>query len=210
MEPILSAEQLAALLGRPLTSREVANLPLYLEIAQDNVEQLLCMTIEVQEEVGSGDEPTPETRIFDPREGYSTVYTDIFTDPTSVQVNDSDVTYTPRFFGNRNTDVFNSVVLATKTTKEVSVTAFWGFPQLPADLALLLAQAFAVVSQAYQPKNIKSKQVEDFRITYGDLTSDQLLARNNAVTIRKYSQCNVINVKSGKVCRGRCYCGHCV
>lgn len=45
-EPIISQEQMAALLGRPLTEVEQANYSLYLDIAILRLDDLLCLRLE--------------------------------------------------------------------------------------------------------------------------------------------------------------------
>lgn len=45
MEPIITQEQVSALLGRSLTTVEVANFNLYLKIAVERLEDLLCLTL---------------------------------------------------------------------------------------------------------------------------------------------------------------------
>ena len=46
VQPIISQDQMAALLGRPLTTVETANYNLYLQIALLRLDDLLCIKIE--------------------------------------------------------------------------------------------------------------------------------------------------------------------
>lgn len=208
----MTQQQLEALLGRPLTPTEVENLDLYLEIAQESLAELLCMSLEVNPD-GSGD-PETDTRVFDVREGYSTVFTGIFTEIKEVKV-DGEVTtdYYPVFWDKRSNTFYNSIVL-NHSGKTVEITGFWGFDSLPRDLQMLLAQLFANASKKYQSggANIKSKQTEDFRINYGDLTDDEAFINANQRTINKYSLCNVGYVLHGSTCgtHGRYDCGYCI
>lgn len=203
----MTQQELEALLGRSLTPREQTNLNLYLEIAQENLESLLCTSLELQD----GSDPEEQERTYEPREGYKTIFTDVFTDVSSVEVNGQAVDYYPAFWDKRNAGFYNSIVLSKRTNKEVTITAIWGFPEWPSDLKQLIAQAFANVSEKYEVKDVKSKRVEDFQVTYGDLSDDEAFVKNNAVTINKYSQCKVGYIKHGKVCRshGVYDCGYC-
>lgn len=200
--------KIEALLGRSLTAKEVTNLNLYLDIAKEQLEELLCVSLDVQD----GSDPEEETRVFEPRPGMSTVFTDIFSDVSSVTVNGSAVNYTPYFWDKRNTSFYNSVVLDTKTDKDVSITALWGFPELPEDLARLWVQMFALVSKKRATESVKSKQVEDFRITYGDLSNEEQFEKDNHLTIRKYNMCDIDIVRHGSVCQthGVYRCVYCI
>lgn len=192
----MTQDTLEALLGRSLTPREVENLSLYLQIAEDNLDTLLCTTIE----------EVTETRIYEARDGYSTIFTDIFQTVTEVKVNGeaTDGYYKARW-DRRNASWYNSIVLNERvndTDTLVEVTATWGFDpsDTPVDLQRLLAQMFAVVSAKYQSRDIKSKKVEDFSITYSDMTTDEKLAADNSLTISKYSQCNTGYILHGRTC----------
>ena len=176
----------------------------YSEEAQQFLEELLCLDVSVQSE-----EAVAVAHTFTPREGYRTVFTGIFTDVSSVTVDGKAVTYYPAFFGKRNGDFYNSIVLEEATCEDVVVTATWGFTELPADLAKLLTNAGTVVSQSYVTKDVKSKRVEDFQVTYGDLSDDEVFTKQNAVTIAKYSLCNVGNIQHGETCYHGRFCSVC-
>ena len=163
------------------------------------VEELLCLDL------------TSETgeRVFEPREGMRTVFTGLFSDVSSVKVDGRAVSnYHPAFFDKRNGTLFNSLVFDTPVKGEVTVTADWSADPLPADLQKLIANAEAVVSQSYSVKELKSKRVEDFTLTYSDLSNDEVFVKQNAVTINKYSMCNVPYILHGDTCghRFRCVC----
>lgn len=199
--------KLEALLGRTLTAREVTNKTLYLNIAKQNLQDMLCLQLDC----GNSFEP----RTFKAREGYSTVFLGTFTDVGEVKVDGEVVTdYHSAFFDNRNSKFYNSIVFDNRFRKEatIEITASWGFESLPNDLAQLWAQMFAITSKKYSTGSVKSKQVEDFRITYGDATDEQVFADQNALTISKYSLCNVGYVLHGSVCKLHHvrYCGYCL
>ena len=168
--------------------------------AKQFLESLLCLDFSQD----SGE------RTFTAREGMRTVFTGIFSDVSSVTVGGQAVSYHPAFFDKRNGSFFNSIVLDKPVCGEVVVDADWGFDELPADLKKLLANADKVVSQSYSVKEVKSKRVEDFQITYSDLSDDEVFLKQNAVTINKYSMCNVPYVLHGETCRhGQRFCSFC-
>lgn len=166
--------------------------------AKQFLESLLCLDFSRD----SGE------RTFTAREGMRTVFTGIFSNVRSVTVGGQAVDYYPAFFSKRNGDYFNSIVLAKPVCGEVVVDADWGFDELPADLKKLLANADAVTSQAYSVKEVKSKRTRTFQITYSDLSDDEVFLKKNAVTINKYSMCDVPYVLHGDTCGHniRCVC----
>lgn len=200
----MTQEQLEALLGRPLTSTEIANLTLYINIATLSLEEMICTSVA----------QVTEERTYDSRNGYKTVFTDLFTAVTVVKIDDvtqEASTYSKRQWDNRNGTWFNSIVFDDKVyCKEVKVTATYGWPTLadmPVDLQQLFAGLFGLVSKKNNTNSlVKSKQVEDFRITFKDDTTvtDQF-ALDNASVIDKYSLCNIPDMESGYICKKRCY-----
>lgn len=201
----MTQSKLEALLGRPLTPTEISNKDLYLEIAKADLfgeSGLLC--IEPNQDTGE--------RVFEKRDGMSTVFTGIFTQVNSVTVDGNEAEYTPYFWDSRNSGFYNSIVLTNNIGSEVKIDAEWGFDCMPADLQRLLAQAFAVVSAKRQVKNVKSKKVEDFSITYGDLSDEEQFVSDSARVIKKYSLCNTGYILHGTTCseHRRIDCGYCV
>ena len=167
--------------------------------ARQMVEELLCLDLASES----------ATRVFEPREGMRTVFVGIFRNVSSVKVDGKAVTnYHPAFFDKRNGTVFNSLVFDAPVHGEIEVTADWGLTTLPADLAALVANAQKVVSQAYSVKEVKSKRTRTFNITYSDLSDDEVFLKQNAVTINKYSMCNVPYILHGDTCghNTRCVC----
>lgn len=155
----------------------------------------------------------PETgeRTFEARKGYRTVFTGVFTDVSSVTVDGVVVPYRPQFFDKRNYDFYNSIVLDEAIDGEVVVTANWGFADndLPADLKRLMDNAYTAISSKKSVKDTKRKSVRNFDIWYGELSDDEVFLKNNAVTINKYSLCNIGNVQHGETHGGRS-CNECV
>lgn len=195
----MSQETISALLGRPLTDVEIANFNLYLNISNQALGDLLCMDLCSKE----------DPRTFDAREGYSTVFTDIFTDIQEVKLNGTVTTdYSVRQWDKRSGSWYNSLVFSNRLDEgdEVEVSASWGFTKIPVDLQLLIARLFDLITRENNlDREINSKKVEDFTITYNHSSitmSDTLresLLKDNASVISRYSLCNMPYVKHGKV-----------
>lgn len=188
----MTQSQLEALLGRPLTPTEVTNLTLYLDIANEALETLICTPIT----------NVTGTRTFDTREGYSTVFLDIIRSVSEVKV-DGNVTtdYSLRQWDKRNGSWYNSLVFDKRFRKvqEVEVTGAWGFDPVPNDLRSVIAHLFAQVSAKNTfDGTIASKQVEDFRISYhANVTQDDDFTNKYGSIISKYSMCDIPYVKHG-------------
>lgn len=194
----MDKEQMSALLGRPLTPVEDANYKTYLKIARESLDSLLCMRL-------CDDE---ETRYYDVREGYSTVFTDVFTEVEEVKLDGKVVSsdnYSVRQWDRRNGSWYNAIVFDCRFSerdKEVEVTADWGFYSMPADLQAVLAGLFSQVTKKNTyDGTIASKQVEDYRISFrADADLDTDFMQKYGATLAKYSICKVGYVKHGRKC----------
>lgn len=199
----MDKEQLVALLGRSLTPVEDANYKTYLKVARQTLDRLLCMRLCDDEEV----------RYYDVREGYTTVFTDVFTEVYEVKLDGELVpsdNYSIRQWNRRNGEWYNAVVFNCRFNErdtEVEVKAEWGFDCMPTDLQTVLAALFDNIGRQSQlDRTINSKRVEDFSISYNHSSitmSDSLmesLMRDHAVTLSQYSLCNVGNVQHGRKC----------
>lgn len=192
---MLTKEEMVKLLNRSLTTAEVANFDLYLEIATQRLEELLCMTL-------CSDD---SERTYESRYGYRTVYVDPFTDIASITIDGSEVAVTD-YVTKQNDKLigswYNAIEFDTKRTGEkIVVDADWGFSTLPADLQMLVARLFAqgTIEQTSDGA-VKSKKIEDFTVTFKDsATYDEFVLSNSAV-IDKYSQCNRGQIRNGAVC----------
>lgn len=197
----MTKEQLIALLGRPLTPVEDANFELYLDIAMQQLEQSICTSLTET----SGDEPV----VYDVREGYRTLFTDIFTEVTEVKMDGAVIDsskYSVRQWDKRNGSWYNSIVfdrVFTSCDNEVEVTAEWGFSSIPLDLQAVLAGLFGLITKKNNlDPSIASKQVEDFRIAFRDgVDLDTDFQSKYAHTLSKYSLCDIPDLQHGKVCR---------
>lgn len=184
---------LEALLGRSLTSVESQNRELYLKIAKQNLEQLICSKLDRDS----------EARVYDVREGYSSVFVDIFVDVSEVKLDGEVVTnYTKRQFNRRDGSWYNSLVFDCRFKEgedEVEVTADWGFDCLPKDLQLVQAGLFNVIGQKQQLNpGVASKRVEDFQITFNAAVDlDEAFYTTYGSTIDKYSICGISNIQHG-------------
>lgn len=181
---MIEQADMAKLLGRSLTATETDNYELYLNIATDRLEQLLCISLLYAD----------EERTFESRLDYRTVYVDPFHEITSVSIDgetvDEDdyvIKQNNRFSG----DWYNIIEFAKKRRGEnIVVDANWGFATVPYDLQSLLAKLFAQVGVEQKSDNsVKSKKIEDFTVTYKDGDTYSELVADNQATISKYAQC---------------------
>lgn len=185
----MTKQKLEQLLGRPLTAIEDANMALYLSIATDTLAQLICVDLSAD----------TSARVYDVRQGYSSIFTDFFSSFTKVELDGKDITanVSPRQNDRRSGNWFNSLVRDCKFNsrdKEVSVTATWlDVDAMPDDLQMILAALFDQVSKKQKiDTSVQSKQVEDFRITFnGDADLDAEFMSKYSLLISKYSKCNV-------------------
>jgi hypothetical protein len=179
---MLSKTELAALLGRPLTSLEDTNYALYIDIATKRLSNLLCFNPEPE---------IDETRLYATRVGYSTAFIDPFVAVTEVKVGGVVQTdnWTPMLNDSFRADWYNSLVFDEPLSGErIEVTGTWGFNELPIDLRPLLAGLFGQ-QEAMLKQNVKVKEVEDFRVEYFNGNAYDELVANHLPTIRKYAQC---------------------
>ena len=201
-QPLISAADMAKLLGRPLTANETANYDLYLNIAMERLESVLCTTVD----------EAVEERVYEGREDYSTVFTDIFTEVTSVQVNGNTVSptkYNAKQWDRRTAPWFNSIVFdyPLDDCDEVTVNASYGFAELPDDLQDLIAKLFNLGGQmAKSDRRVTSKQIEDFKVTFNNDSTvyDDFLA-DNTIALQRYSLCGIGEVSHGRVRPFRIY-----
>jgi hypothetical protein len=189
---MLKKEKLALLLNRSLTTAETDNYDLYLKIAIEKLESLLCFTV-------CGDQGE---RTFESRTGYRTLYVDPFTDITSVTIDGNETEdYVKKQNDKFNGSWYNVIEFDRKQTgKNVVVDADWGFNPLPSDLQLLLARLFDQGSiEQTSDGQVKSKKIEDFSVTYKDSATYDEFVMSNASVIDKYAQCSQGYIRHGSV-----------
>lgn len=196
----MNKKQLESFLGRPLTSYEDANRESYLDIAKESLEDLLCASTEMDS----------ETRTFESREGYSTLFVGFFTDIEKVEIDGEIIEpseYYPAQWDKRSAKWYNSIVFKYKQTGcDVDVTADWGFEGCyPKDLLLLTARLFDLISKENKfDREVNSKSTEDFSISFNHSstamqdTLAESFAKDNAKTLNKYSMCNVGAIRHGR------------
>lgn len=191
---MLKEEQVIKLLNRPLTSAEVSNFSLYLKIATERLEDLLC--INMCKDIG--------LRTYVSRYGYRTVYTDPFRRINTVTIDGNEVSeddYVIRQNDKFNGSWYNAIEFdSMRNGEKIVVDAEWGFNGLPVDLQLLLAKLFAQGSVEQTSDNlVKSKKIEDFSVTYKDSATYDEFVLTNISTINKYAQCNLGMIRHGSV-----------
>lgn len=190
----MKTETLVALLGRPLSAVEATNKDLYLKIARESLEDLLCTSLCDQE----------DPKYFMARDGYRTVYTDVFTEIDEVKVDDKVVSnYSVKQWDRSTARWYNSIVFDDPLYEgqEVEVSASWGFNAMPIDLQKVWAELFdqVTVKNKLDP-SIKSKRVEDFYITFdSEVDLDEDFHRKYKKTLSKYSLCGIWEVSHGRV-----------
>lgn len=191
----MKAEQISVLLGRPLTSPETSNFDTYLKIANQTLEQLLCTSVCDQ------DDP----KIYDSRVGYSTVFTDIFTDIDEVKVDGEVVEaedYSKRQWDRRNGRWFNSIVFEDRFRypQEIEVSATWGFVTMPSDLQVVVARLFDLVTKKnkFDPR-VSSKRIEDYSVSFKETELDNEFYKQHALVLSKYAQCDIPYIRHGKI-----------
>lgn len=196
----MTQPELEALLGRSLTSTEVTNLTLYLEIATSNLNDLLCTTTN----------EVTETRTFDTRKGYKTAFVGIVQSVTEVKLDDNAISsddYSLRQWDKRTADWYNAIVFDDAiTADEITVTGTWGFASgtLPNDLNMVLANLFDLITKRNKfDGTIASKRVEDFQINFNtDSDLDDEFYNKYSKILSKYSLCDIPNIQSGAItCR---------
>lgn len=186
---MLTQQQLEALLGRPLTSTEVSNLALYLDIATKRLSSLVCFSLD----------STQNPRTYDTRDGYRTAFIDPFQSINSVTIDGQAVTtFTPKQDDSYQGSWFNSLEFDFPLHgARIEVDAVWGFgASLPNDLAQVLAALFGITEQeagASSQGAIERKKIEDFEVAYASADSSKSPFQNvisaHMGTLTKYSAC---------------------
>jgi len=188
----MTQEQVAKLLNRTLTSSEVNNFDLYINIAIERLEQLVCFSL-----CDNGG-----TRTYDSRYGYRSLYIDPFSSVVSVEVDGVATTdYIIKQNNDYNGSWYNIIEFTDKLLGgTVVVDAVWGFDCIPYDLQLLIAKLFNQIAvEQKSDSQVKSKKIEDFSVTYKDSTTFDEFVSANEMTINKYSQCNLSQLRNGRV-----------
>lgn len=190
---MLTKETTAKLLNRSLTTAETNNFSLYLQIATQRLEELLCFSL--SQEAGE--------RTFESRVNYRSVYIDPFTEINSITIDGTVYSgeYVTKQNDNLNASWFNIIEFEkVRDGKNIVVDADWGFDSCPVDLQFLLAKIFAQISVEQKADDqVKSKKIEDFTVTFKDkATFDEFVLANRSI-IDKYSYCNQGNIQHGYI-----------
>lgn len=184
----MTQANLEAYLGRSLSALEVTNLTLYLELSQERLEDLLCINLTT----------ATEDRTFGVRNGYQTVFTDLYTKVNSVTVGGNVITdYETRQWDRRNASWYNSIILDTYEN-EVTINADWGCPSK--ELQQLQARLFSLISTSnVSGGNVKRKSVEDFTIEFSETPVYNQFLTDNRALIDKFSLCSIGNIQHGNL-----------
>jgi len=191
----MKQDQLESLLGRNLTPTEVTNLKLYHNIARETLESLICAKLSCVE--------SPE--VYDTREGYRTLFTDIFTEVYEVKIDGETVdeaTYSKRQWDRRNGSWYNSLVFDEpfrSRQSEVEVTASWGFDKVPDDLQSVWAGLFDLITKKNKlDPSVTDKRVEDFYVKFkSGVDLDAEFAKKYETILSKYRMCYIPNIQHG-------------
>lgn len=190
---MITKELTAKLLNRSLTTAETNNFSLYLQIATQRLEELLCFSL--SQEAGE--------RTFETRVNYRTVYVDPFTELTSITIDGDEYTgdYVLKQNDNLNGSWYNIIEFEyVRDGKNIVVDADWGFDKCPIDLQFLLAKLFAQVAVEQKADDqVKTKEIEDFKVTYKDGATFAEFVQANRAIIDKYSYCNQGNIQHGRI-----------
>ena len=189
----MEKQDVEKLLGRSLSEKELQGFEEYLDIAHDELEELLNFQFEFPDSTES-EEPA-SVRTFEPNNGFRSLYVDPFIGTPVVMI-DEDIVDIDDYHllqnDRRNSAWFNTIVFdhTMHCRKPIEVTATWGFGHtLPNDFQLLIARTFVLVaSAAVSGKDrVRSKSIEDFSVTYDTKygVKEQFLS-DNARIIAKY------------------------
>lgn len=196
MTPVygITDEQIAVYLGRSLTATEVASFEAMLDVTAKRLGNMLCADIAFREGVA---------RTFQAADGMRTVFTGFVSEISSIALNEVATTDYTLKQGDTQGELgwYDNIVFSKPLNRGdvVVVTGNFGFAEIPADLGLVLARLFELGGKEVKADGVKSKQVEDFRLTYSDAAViDQFIAAN-AATLAAYSQCGGAKLRSGSV-----------
>lgn len=192
-----SQQQIADMLGRPLTAKEIAWFDAYIEIAVTQLGAILGYSLELSEAV--------ETKAFTGTKDYRSLIVSPFTDVTSVKVNGTETGYA---IGATQKPFNVEIILSRYMTdnSKVEVTATWGYTEYPAGVLLLIANMFAVVANGQTTggaAKVKSEDSLSHKVTYETSSSQfETFAKDNANIIDLYRLPYSSLVSAGRILWG--------
>lgn len=183
---ILTKDQMATLLGRPLSDYEESSFDTLQALAVSQLERLLG---DAKLQVGEA------TYSYPVRRDYRLLFIDPFTELVSVEIDGVTTTAEPTLYENVNADWFNSL-LFTKPLKgeRVTVTAKFGYgDELPLDLQRLIATLFGASGQPVDTASngsISSESILNHSVSYSDASADALerFVAANKATLNYYAK----------------------
>lgn len=182
---ILTKDQMAALLGRPLSDYEDTSFDTLQASAISQLEQLLGAKLQVGE----------ATYRYPVRRGYRLLFIDPFTELTSVEIDGVTANAEPTLYENVNADWFNSLLFTKPLAGGwVTVTANFGYgDELPLDLQRLIAALFGATSQPVDIASngaISSESILNHSVSYSNSSADTLerFVAANKATLAYYAK----------------------
>lgn len=187
-------EQIADILGRPLTPKEDTGFDVYIQIAKEQLGSLLGYSLDLSEGAS--------TQVFTLDADSKSLMVPPFTNVTSVKIGGKEVEYTT---GTTNKPFLVEIILGEYRSSPVSVevTAEWGYSEYPAGILLLLANMFLVVANGQTTgggAKVKSEESLSHKVTY-ETTSSQFesFAKDNANIIDLYRLPYASLVSAGRI-----------
>lgn len=193
MTALITKEEIADLLGAPLSAAQLAGVDGYLELATAQLASILGYQLE---------DPITEERTFYGRAGSRSLIVGPFTEIDSVSLNGSPIEYR---VGRSNKPFTYEVVTRVEQCEgdEITVMATWGFTETPSSLKLLLANAFAAVSAggvAGAAAKVKSETVLSHSTTFdNDSVGVDAFMKGNASLLALYRIPTAPRVDAGRV-----------
>ena len=190
-------QQIADMLGRPLTAKEIAGFDAYVEIAVTQLGAILGYSLVLSEGA--------DTKTFAGVKDYRSLIVPPFTDIEFVKVNGEDVDY---IVGTTQKPFDVEIVLGEYMTdnSKIEVNAKWGYSEYPAGVLLLIANMFSVVANgqtAGGSAKVKSEDSLSHKVVY-DTSSSQIetFAKDNANIIDLYRLPYSSQVSAGRILWG--------
>lgn len=190
-------QQIADMLGRPLTAKEIAGFEAYRDVAVTQLSAILGYSLVLSEE--------PAVKEYTGSKDYRSLIVSPFTDITSVKVNGEDAEYA---VGTTQKPFNVEIVLGKYMTDntEVEVTATWGYSKYPAGVLLLISNMFSVVANGQTTggeAKIKSEDSLSHKVTYETSASQyETFAKDNANIIDLYRLPYSSLVSTGRILWG--------
>lgn len=191
MTDYLTLDNIATLLGRPLSSSETSNFDDLLSSAKSTIESVLGASLDSEE----------KTLVYRIRIGYKQQFICPFSSLTSAKLDGLPVDAVPLNYDDYNAQWFNSILLdSVPKHGMLQVTAKYGYgDELPLDIQKLVATMFAITSESVDVNNsgaITSESILNHSVNYAAASSDGIarFILNNSSIIDRYKSFDVETV----------------